>query len=94
MFFLFSAKHCEPFFRFRAASWGLESEQGGRHIGEREKERERERRGFRQKEKEEVLPERWLHQISLSLSLDFLAIESPSASLFSPGKSSCNSKGG
>ena len=61
---------------------------------ERERERERERRGLRQKEKEEVLPERWLHQISLSLSLDFLAIESPSASLFSRGKSSCNSKGG
>ena len=59
MFFLFSAKHCEPFFRFRAASWGLESEQGGRHIGEREREREREREERshekRKKEKKEEM---------------------------------------
>ena len=50
MFFLFSAKHCEPFFRFRSASWGLESEQGGRHIGEREREREKERERERERE--------------------------------------------
>ena len=42
-FFCFLRSIASPFFDFERRLGGLESEQGGRHIGERGRERERER---------------------------------------------------